>query len=156
MLIRHSLAKCNLLFSPGKSPIFSSLSSLKFCKTSVSAARAEDDTVNSYHPSNLENTVSQILAYLKRVHPKTIVESCYSRDLFSSLSISQVDQIIEKLGVEKSELAVIFFNLLRNDYGFCHSRPSVFVVSHVLAERKRMKELRTVLMQMVEQEDSQG
>lgn len=63
-----------------------------------------------------------------------------------------MDQIIDVLRVESPDFAVDFFHLLKDRYQFRHSRASRFIVSHVLAEKKRFKEMQLVIKQMVEEE----
>lgn len=76
----------------------------------------------------------------------------YYRHIMSTLNQSQVDIIIERLRIEDPESAFSFFDLLRNEYGFRHSRVSIFAVAHVLAANRRFKELRLVVKQMVDEE----
>lgn len=63
-----------------------------------------------------------------------------------------VDQIIEKLRVERPKLVVRFFCRLKNDYGFQHSRTSVLVVAHILAGNWQVKQLQEVLKGLIENE----
>ncbi|THF94675.1 hypothetical protein TEA_015537 [Camellia sinensis var. sinensis] len=66
----------------------------------------------------------------------------------------KVDQILDNLGVEDPESAIKFFNLLRNEYEFRHSWVSQFVIAHVLARKRRLKELRSFVQQMLQEEGS--
>lgn len=63
-----------------------------------------------------------------------------------------MDVVIERLSLEDPESGFGFFNLLRNEYGFRHSRVSSFAVAHGLGGRRRFEELRLVMKQMVKEE----
>lgn len=84
-----------------------------------------------------------------------------SKDLYSSLCFKilverlnsvQVERIIGDLGVEYPEFSTELFYLLKNEYGFRDSRVCYFVIAHVLAGERRLKELRSFLQEMVEEE----
>lgn len=60
--------------------------------------------------------------------------------------------MVAALNVESPGLAVAFFDVLRNEYGFRHSRFSWLLVSHVLAGERELGRLRWVLQQMLEEE----
>lgn len=63
-----------------------------------------------------------------------------------------MDDVIENLSVENADFVVDFYHLSRNEFGFQHSRVSRFLVSHVLARKRRFKDLRLVLDQMLQEE----
>lgn len=63
-----------------------------------------------------------------------------------------MDDVIQSLSVENADFVVDFYHLLRNEFAFQHSRGSRFVVSHVLARKRRFKDLRLVLDQMLQEE----
>ena len=69
-----------------------------------------------------------------------------------SLDQLQVDKIMNCLRVESPDFAVVFFDFMRNDCMFRHSRFSRFVVAHVLAGQRRLEELQFVLEQMLKEE----
>lgn len=72
----------------------------------------------------------------------------------SKLNGFQVDRVVGALQAESPDSAVAFFDVLRNGYGFRHSRFSWLLVSHVLAGKWELGRLRWVLQQIVEEEGS--
>lgn len=68
------------------------------------------------------------------------------------LNQCQVDKIIDGLRLESPDLAVAFFHCLRDEYGFQHSRFSRLVVCHVLAGKRRFRDLRLLLKKMLQEE----
>lgn len=78
----------------------------------------------------------------------------YFRTAVLTLDRPQVDRIIDALRVERPEFAVDFFHLLKDWYQFRHSRVSSFVVSHLLAGKRRFKELQLIIKQLIEEEVS--
>ncbi|KAF8378534.1 hypothetical protein HHK36_029877 [Tetracentron sinense] len=115
---------------------------------------AEDEPIDSSIFSNPRDIVREILRGLESFGVKKFVSSYHFQTLILSLSPSQVDQILYFLRGKDSESAVVFFNLMRNEYGFRHSRVSQFVICHIMARKRRLKELRQVLRQMLEEEGS--
>ncbi|CAL5396334.1 unnamed protein product [Camellia sinensis] len=121
---------------PLKTLILNPLTSLIFTKPS---------------PANPTDPVLEIITAFKRNH---LFDSHCFLSLVPSLNSLQVDQILDNLGVEDPESAIKFFNLLRNEYEFRHSWVSQFVIAHVLARKRRLKELRSFLQQMLQEEGS--
>ncbi|CAI9289685.1 unnamed protein product [Lactuca saligna] len=76
------------------------------------------------------------------------------KTLVSDLNSTQVDEIIDQLRNDDPDSAVELFELLKNEYGFKHSRVSQLVVAHVLASQRRLKLLRSNFMQMLQEEGS--
>ncbi|KAL4591910.1 hypothetical protein LXL04_004885 [Taraxacum kok-saghyz] len=76
------------------------------------------------------------------------------KTLVSNLSSTQVDKIIDYLRSHDPDSAVELFELLKNEYGFKHSRVSHFVIAHILASQRRLKLLRSNFMQMLQEEGS--
>lgn len=70
----------------------------------------------------------------------------------SGLDADTVDQVIDRLRVEKPESAVSFYWFLRSDYGFRHSRKCGFVVAHILAGLWRVKQLQELIKEIVVEE----
>ncbi|KAK0573187.1 hypothetical protein LWI29_004132 [Acer saccharum] len=136
-------------------------SSLIFSNSTVSAAKLDshEPTVitTSISPidPNPSDPVRDIVADLKNLGFRRFIGENYVRD-FDDLRLneSQVDRIFDCLRTESPVVAVQLFHWLRSEYGFKHSRYSSFVVSHVLASKKRFKELRFVLEQMLQEEGS--
>lgn len=76
------------------------------------------------------------------------------KTLISSLIVPEIDGIIGKLRIEYPETALDFFFLLKNEYGFKHSRVSYFFIANILAKKERFRALKLHLLQMVQQEGS--
>lgn len=74
------------------------------------------------------------------------------KTLVGRLNSVQVDEVIGDLGIEDPEFSVELFYLLKNEHGFRHSRVCCFVVAHVLAGKRRFRELRSLLREFVEGE----
>lgn len=74
------------------------------------------------------------------------------KPLVSDLNSTQVDEIIDHLRNDDPDSAVELFELLKNEYGFKHSRVSQLVIAHVLASQRRLKLLRSNFMQMLQEE----
>lgn len=72
--------------------------------------------------------------------------------LVSGPNSSQVDEIINYLQTHDPDSAVELFDLLKNEYGFRHSRSSQFVIAHLLASQRQLKALRSNFMQMLQEE----
>ncbi|EXB44909.1 hypothetical protein L484_026494 [Morus notabilis] len=136
-----------------KSRILSSLTSLIFCKPSVSAAKIDNDL-----PIVVQNpradAVSEILSGLKSLGLKCFLGGDYFRTIFSTLNQNQVDSVIDTLRMENPEFALGFFFSLRNVYAFRHSRFSRLVISHILASKAWFEEFRLVIKQLVEEAGS--
>ncbi|KAK4842443.1 hypothetical protein QYF36_021776 [Acer negundo] len=136
-------------------------SSLVFSNSTVSAAKLDSHeptvitTSISPNDPNPSDPVRDIVADLKNLGFRRFIGENYIRD-FDDLRLneSQVDRIFDCLRTESPDVAVQLFHWLRNVYGFKHSRYSSFVVSHVLAGKKRFEELRFVLEQMLQDEGS--
>lgn len=124
-----------------------------FTKPSVSAAKIEEEpvTASSIDPSAAE-PVREVLTGVRNFGLRNFLSGDYFRSAFSRMSQQQVDQIIDCLRRENSDAALFFFYALRNEYGFRHSRNSQFVVAHVLASKRRFRDLQLVIKQMLEQE----
>lgn len=132
-----------------KSRILAPLSSLIFTQPSVSAAKLDDESTVFPNP---RNAVSEVIAGLRMFGLGNCVGDHRFKTIIPTLNQPQVDLIIESLSTENPESAFGFFNLLRNEYAFRHSRVSEFIVAHVLAGRRLFKELRLFVKQMVDEE----
>lgn len=132
-----------------KSLNLSPITSLVFTKHSVSAAKLHDESADASIPND---AVRQILIGLRSFGASKFLWGHHFQTLASVLNTHQVDQILLSLRVDNSDSALFLFDLLRNEYGFRHSRVSWFIVSHVVARKGQSKELRRVLNQMVEEE----
>lgn len=133
-----------------KSRILVPLASLVFTRPSVSSAKLDDERAIQ----NPRDAVSEVIDGLKSLGIRRFIGGQYFKALVSSLDHPQVDLIIDCLRTEHPESALGFFDLLRNVFGFHHSTVSRFVVSHVLASKRRFKGLRLVMKQMVDEEGS--
>lgn len=133
-----------------KPHICSLLSSLTFFKPSFSVARlVEEEPSLSHSP---KDPVSEILSGMKIMGFMRFLAGDYFRNVVLSLDQLHVDKIINSLRVESPDFALVFFDLMRNEYRFRHSRFSRFVVAHVLAGQRRLEELRFVVDQMLKEE----
>lgn len=106
-----------------------------------------------------EDTGSLILSRLfkngsfyRRGFAKSVGRDPEFKSLVSGLGSSEIDEIIWRLLNKNLESALDFFYLLKNDYGFKHSRASYVFVARVLATRQRPRALKIHLRKMVEQE----
>lgn len=115
----------------------------------MSAAKFDDEPTVVPSP---RNAVAEVIAGLRMFDLGNCVGDHRFKTIIPTLNQPQVDLIIESLTIENPESAFGFFNLLRNEYGFRHSRVSEFIVAHVLAGRRLFKELRLVVKQMVDEE----
>lgn len=137
---------------PIKTFILNSFSSLIFTKTSASAAAAkiEDDEPTSLSPPN--DTVLEILSGLKTFGSGKFFREHRFKSLVLTLTSPQIDRIVDHLRIENPNSAVEFFDLLKNEYGFRHSRVSVFLIAHLLAGKRRLRSLRSLIQQMLQRE----
>lgn len=138
-----------------KRQIIYPLSSLVFPKPSVTAAhlsRDEHATSTALIDTNRNDPVCGIVANIKNVGFKRLIDLGYLRNTVLSLSESQFDQIFYCLRVESPNYVVAFFDWLNIEFGFKLPPVSRFIVSHVLAGERRFKELRSVLEQMLRKE----
>lgn len=124
-----------------------------FIKSSVSIAKLDDEATTSSAVRNPRDTVGGVLAGLRSFGLRRFVSGDYFQTVVLTLSGPQVDQIIDALRVERPDFAVDFFHILSEEYGFLHSRVSRFIASHVLAGKRRFKEMQLVIKQTVEEED---
>lgn len=147
-MLNHLFQWRNPLHLIEKSRILPPLTSLIFTKPSVSAAKLDDEP----RVQNPRDTVSEILAGLKTLGLRRFTGGQYFKTVVYTLNQPQVALIIDSLRIEHPESALDFFDLLRNVYGFRHSRVSRLVVSHVLASNRWFKCLRFVMKQMVDEE----
>lgn len=106
-----------------------------------------------------EDTASLILSRLfkngsfyRRGFAKSVGREPDFKSLVSRLGSSEIDDIIGTLLNKNLESALDFFYLLKNDYGFKHSRAAYVVVARVLATRQRPRALKLHLREMVQQE----
>ncbi|CAK7326426.1 unnamed protein product [Dovyalis caffra] len=140
-----------LIKSPIRTPLI-------FCKLSVSSAAnlAVTTTTTTTVPIVPISTdpVHEILSGVRDLGFRQFVSRDYFKDLFFMLNQSQKETVMEKLSVQNADFVVDFFHLLRNEFGFQHSRVSRFLVSHVLARKRRFMDLRLVLDQMLQLEGS--
>lgn len=124
-----------------------------FIKPSVSAAKIEEEPVTaaSTVPSAAD-PVREVLTGLRNFGLTNFLGGNYFRSLISTLNEQQVDRIIDCLRRENSDAALFFFHALRNEYGFRHSKDSQFVVAHLLASKRRFRDLQLVIKQMLDEE----
>ncbi|KAL6190207.1 hypothetical protein ACLB2K_036605 [Fragaria x ananassa] len=127
------------------------LSSQIFTKPPSFAAKPAVDPAAG--PSGTAN-VAELITGLRILGLDRIRGDHYYSNIISSLNQTQVDVVIERLSLEDPESGFGFFNLLRSEYGFRHSRISGFAVAHGLGGRRRFEELRLVMKQMVKEEGS--
>lgn len=130
---------------PLKPHIFKSLTSLIFTKPTSSAAVAkplQDD----------DDAVSEILIGLKTFGFREFLREEKVKSLVSSLSSFHIDRILDHLRFEDANYAIELFNLLRDDYGFRHSRACVLKIAHLLAWRGERRALCSIIQQMLKQE----
>jgi hypothetical protein len=151
-MLNHFHQWKNPLHFPARSRILAPLSSLFFTKSSVSTAKLYDEPTTSSAVPNPRDTVREILSGLRSFGLIRFLGGDYFRTMVLTLDRPQVDQIIDVLRVESPEFAVGFFHLLKDWYWFRHSRVSWLVVSHILAGKRRFKELQLIIKQMVEEE----
>ncbi|OMO72220.1 hypothetical protein COLO4_27779 [Corchorus olitorius] len=118
----------------------------------VSIAKLVEEEPSLSHP--LKDPVFEILSGLKRLGFWRFLAGDDFKNLVSSLNQLHVDKIVDFLRVESPDSAVVFFDFMRNEYRFRHSKFSRFVVAHVLAGQRRFDELRFVLEQLVKEEGS--
>ncbi|XP_055808792.1 putative pentatricopeptide repeat-containing protein At1g13630 [Solanum dulcamara] len=142
------------LKSPQKSPL---ISSLLLLKPSFSTANLAVDHPEPPPPTTTRAAISRILNLFIQTHctkgsAKLLRGDPCFKNLILELNSSEIEGIVEKLSFENSESALEFFFLLRNDYGFNHSRVSHIVVAHVLAEKQRFRALKIHLKHLVQQE----
>ena len=139
----HFLRKCGIL---------ASFSSVILARPSVSAARLEAESVTPSFVLGQNDPVREILTGLNSFGFRAYVGGCNFRTVVSTLSETVVDGVLESLSIQNPDVAVAFFYLLRNKYGFRHSGFSQLAVSHILAGKGRFKELHCVIKQLVEEQ----
>lgn len=124
-----------------------------FTKSSVSAAKVEEEPVivASTVPFAAD-PVREVLSGLRNFGLTNFLGGNYFRSVISTLNQLHVDRIIDCLRRENSDAALFFFHALRNEYGFRHSKDSQFVVAHVLASKRRFRDLQLVIRQMLDEE----
>lgn len=132
--------------------IFASSVILARPSVSVSAARLEPATVTTSFFPDQNDSVREILTGLNSLGFRAYVGGCNFRTVVSTLSETVVDGVLDSLRTLKPDVAVAFFYLLINEYGFRHSRFSQFVVSHILAGEGRFKELHSVIKHLIEEQ----
>lgn len=130
--------------------------SLFFTKPSVSAltiATAAEPAAGN-HPSagTYFDPIDPIREILSGLKGKDFFVNRCLLNLVPTLSSLQVDEIIDNLGGPHPESAIEFFYFLKNGYGFRHSRASQFAIAHLLARKRRPKELSSLLQQMLQEE----
>ncbi|KAJ6312404.1 hypothetical protein OIU77_014024 [Salix suchowensis] len=135
---------------PIKPLTLTSLSSLIFSKLSVASASNLAATTPIAQIST--DPVHAILSGFRDLGFRQFASGHYFKDLVLMLNQAQMDDVIQSLSAENADFVVDFYHLLRNEFGFQHSRGSRFVVSHVLARKRRFKDLRLVLDQMLQEE----
>ncbi|KAG6601357.1 putative pentatricopeptide repeat-containing protein, partial [Cucurbita argyrosperma subsp. sororia] len=123
-------------------------------RPSVSAARLEAESVTPSFVLGQNDPVCEILTGLNSFGFRAYVGGCNFRTVVSTLSETVVDGVLESLNIQNPDVAVAFFYLLRNKYGFRHSGFSQLAVSHILAGKGRFKELHCVIKQLVEEQGS--
>lgn len=143
-----------------KSPLKSRLiSALRHHKPSFSTANLAVDHPEPPPPTTTTTraAVSRIFNFFLQNHctkgsGKILRgDPCFKISILE-LNSSEIEDIVEKLSFENSESALEFFFLLRNDYGFNHSRASHIAVAHVLAKKQRFRALKIHLQHLVQQE----
>ncbi|XP_060215011.1 putative pentatricopeptide repeat-containing protein At1g13630 isoform X1 [Lycium barbarum] len=141
------------LKSPLKPPLISSLFLLNpsfFTTTNLA--------VNHREPPPSATGKSRILSFFLQNHTKGSTNHLQQNPCFKNLIFElnslEIEGIVEKLSVGNTESALEFFFLLRNDYGFKHSRVSYIVIAHILAKKQRFRALKFHLQYLVQQEGS--
>lgn len=139
----HFLRKCNVL---------ASFSSVILSRPSVSAAQLEAESVTTSFVLNQNDPVREILTGLNSFGFRAYVGGCNFQTLVSTLSENVVDGVLCSLRTQNPDFAVAFFYLLRDEYGFRHSEFSQFAVFHILAGKRRFKELHSITKQLLEEQ----
>nr|GLL34126.1 putative pentatricopeptide repeat-containing protein At1g13630 [Ipomoea trifida] len=142
--------------------------SIFFCSPSTSAAAlavAHDEPSNptasssQFFPTKNE-AVSKLLLFLfSTVSIKAPSITKLRGDLpleawVSAVNASEMESIVELLRRKKPQLALDFFFLSKNKYGFKHSMSCHLIVAHVLAGRQRLRGLKFHLQEMVKEQGS--
>ncbi|KAK9676078.1 hypothetical protein RND81_11G052200 [Saponaria officinalis] len=99
------------------------------------------------------NIADEILYGLRSYGTHKFLSGSYFRHSLScKLDVDITNQVVERLVFERPELAVGFYSVLKRDHGFQHSRKCGFVVAHVLARSRQVKELRELIMDIIHEE----
>ncbi|KAI3817128.1 hypothetical protein L1987_10917 [Smallanthus sonchifolius] len=122
--------------------------------TSAQALQLEHEASSSAANASIPYNIIQLFKQLRGSGLKSDGVKNRFRTLVSGLKSSQVDEIIDYLRTDDPDSAVEVFELLKNEYDFKHSRISRFVIAHVLAGQRRLKLLRSIFMQMLQEEGS--
>ncbi|KAJ0763846.1 putative tetratricopeptide-like helical domain superfamily [Helianthus annuus] len=138
-LIRRPLNPSTLI-----SPIFSSLISSQTLQLEPQTTSLSPNASSPYG----------LLSIFKQLCGSRLKSDDGFGSMVSGLKCSEVDEVIDYLRMNDADSAVELFELLKNEYGFKHSRRSQFVIAHVLANRRRIKMLRSNFTQMVQEEGS--
>ncbi|CAH9079896.1 unnamed protein product [Cuscuta europaea] len=107
--------------------------------------------------SSARNEAAQKLLFLfsgLSAKGHTVEKLCHDRrfgGLLSRVNASEVENIVEWLRLKKPHLAVDFFFLAKK-HDFKHSMCCQFTVSHVLARKRQLRELRSLLQEIVREE----
>lgn len=128
--------------------MLASFSSVIFARPSASAAHLEEESISIVQSQN--DPVREILTGLNFFGFGAYTGGCNFRTIVPTLSETVVDDVIGSLKTRNPDFAVAFFYLLRNEYMFRHSEFSQFAVSHILAGKRRFKELHSVMKQLLE------
>lgn len=134
--------------------------SILLLKSSFSAASLAVDHPEPPPTTTTKIAFSNILTFFQTYCTKGSAkllkaDPCY-KNLIFELNELEIEDIVEKLSVENSDSALEFFFLLRNDYGFKHSRVSHVIVAHVLAKKQRFRALKFHLQNLVQEEGKFG
>ncbi|CAH9070765.1 unnamed protein product [Cuscuta europaea] len=140
-----------------------------FCRPAISAAAllvsSKDPSISTPYPitpspsSLARNEAARKLLFLFSglfAKGHTIEKLCHDPrfgGLLSRVNASEVESIVELLRLKRPHLAVDFF-LLAKELGFKHSTFCKIIVAHVLAGKRQLKELRSLLQEMVNEEGS--
>ncbi|CAN8293690.1 unnamed protein product [Cochlearia groenlandica] len=129
-------------------------SSVLFTKPSFSVAKLDDDDILSTPNFTSDCLYHEILFGMKKKGFRAYLHGHRFQGLVSDLRQSHVEEIMGELMSESSDLSVWFYKELRDAYGFLHSRFSTLLVSHILADQRRFKELQVILEQLLKEEGS--
>lgn len=133
-----------------------SLASLFLANPTTSAAavaKFEDNEPSTTSLSPQNDVLSLILSALNTHGAANFLGGNRFKSLVLTLDSPQIERILYCLRKENPNCAIQFFDLLRDEFGFRHSRVSVFVVAHLLGSWKgQRKALLLLIQQMVQQE----
>ncbi|CAH9134477.1 unnamed protein product [Cuscuta epithymum] len=140
-----------------------------FCRPAISAAAlvvsSEEPSISTPYPitpsqsSPARNEAARKLLFLfsgLSAKGLTVEKLCHDPrfgGLLSRVNASEVESIVELLRLKRPHLAVDFF-FLAKELGFKHSVCCQLIVAHVLAGKRQLREMRSLLEEMVNEEGS--